>query len=183
MQVSRPRSQKQAERSSDEMSMEFDPIELLISQHREIDSLFEQMNEMNARAYRSKEKLAQIISQKLLLHTKIEEKIFYPRAKELMPDMVLESFEEHDMVKMGLKRLLATKGNDFSFKAKATVLKELIDHHVQEEEQEMFPQMREQIDEDDMKELGAKMMKEMERGEGGMSSRSRGGMERRSKSA
>ena len=161
MQVSRQKSQNME--PSHDMQEGQDAIELLIHQHREVDELFEQLENTSQKSYRTKEKIAQKIAEKVLFHTNLEQKIFYPEAREFMPGMVLESLEEHDIIKVSLKRLLGTKSNDLTFQAKTTVLKELIEHHVKEEENELFPQMREQCKQDELKDLGARISAEIQR--------------------
>ena len=76
----------------------------------------------------------------LVAHMVIEEHIFYPRIRELKKDLVSESYEEHTTARFSLARCLSAKTDD-EITARFTVLKELIEHHVKEEEEEMFPKV------------------------------------------
>jgi hypothetical protein len=96
------------------------------------------------------------IADELVAHMVIEEHIFYPRVKELMKDMINESFEEHAVARFELARLLQAGGPEEK-KTRALVLKELIEHHVEEEEEEMFPKVKKHIDAEELEALGAKM--------------------------
>jgi hemerythrin superfamily protein len=139
-----------------------DAISFLTAQHREVDALFAEIEGAGDRAVKTKEKLFAKIAEKLTLHTKIEESIFYPAAKAADDDLVLEALEEHDNVKAMLRKLKKTEGGDETFDAKITVLKELVKHHVKEEEQELFPKCREALGEDALQELGEELQAKFE---------------------
>jgi hemerythrin superfamily protein len=114
---------------------------LLEKQHREVETLFaEALGTEEARTRRNA--MNQII-EKLTMHTQIEETLFYPAVRgidtEEAKDMVLEAYEEHHVVKMILKELPKLDPKADNFEAKMTVLKEMVEHHVDEEEKEMFP--------------------------------------------
>lgn len=140
-----------------------DAIALLKSQHREVEALFAEIEKAGDRAIKSKEKLLASIQEKLEMHTKIEDLIFYPAAKEADEDLVLEAEEEHDNVKAMLRKLDKTAADDETFDAKMTVLKELVNHHVKEEENELFPKCKKLFGDDELQELGAKMQAKMEK--------------------
>lgn len=113
----------------------------LSKQHREVETTFATALETDdARVRRN---ATNEIARQLTLHTMLEETIFYPAVRgidaEQTTDMVLEAYEEHHVVKMVLKELPKADPKDETFKAKVTVLKELVEHHVKEEEREMFP--------------------------------------------
>jgi iron-sulfur cluster repair protein YtfE (RIC family) len=93
----------------------------------------------------------------LAAHMAIEQQIFYPAIRALKADLVAESFEEHAVAELALKRLLATAPSSPSFKAKVTTLKELIEHHVEEEEEELFPVVEKKVDDEELLELGKRM--------------------------
>jgi hemerythrin-like domain-containing protein len=93
----------------------------------------------------------------------IEQDIYYPAVKKIDADLVLESYEEHSLAEIGLKRLLATKSGDESFQARVTAVKELIEHHVEEEEDDLFPEVDKKLDKDVLDELGARMKERFER--------------------
>lgn len=114
---------------------------MLEKQHREVEKLFgEALGTEDARTRRT---AMNHIVDKLSLHTKLEETIFYPAVQSIdteeAKDMVLEAYEEHHVVKMILKELPKVDPKADNFKAKMTVLKEMVEHHVDEEEKEMFP--------------------------------------------
>lgn len=140
-----------------------DPIEILISQHREVDALFAQIEQAGDKAYKTKERLFEMLANKLMLHTELEERIFYPAARDIDKEIVLESFEEHLGVKNMIKRLMATKGTDETFDAKLKVLKDIVEHHVKEEENNLFPKCRNDLDEEQLQELGQMIRERMEK--------------------
>jgi hypothetical protein len=136
--------------------MNMDAIELLESQHEEMLDLFEQIEETEG----DDEKLAifQEIADALAAHATIEERIFYPAAytgdaKELLQEAV----EEHLAAKRTLADLLQMKPSDAQFEAKVTVLKEQLEHHIEEEEDDLFEKVREAMSEEDLKTYGAQM--------------------------
>lgn len=96
------------------------------------------------------------IADELVAHMVIEEHIFYPRIKELMKDMINESFEEHAVARFELARLLQAGGPEEK-KTRALVLKELLEHHIEEEEEEMFPKVKKHIAKDELDALGLTM--------------------------
>ncbi len=86
----------------------------------------------------------------------IEEHVFYPRVRQLIRDMVGESFEEHTVARFALARALTARGEE-QVKARFTVLKELVEHHIEEEEEEMFPKMRKEIPAQEVEAPGQRM--------------------------
>lgn len=120
---------------------------LLESQHREVERIFKTIESGKGDPSELLEQLADA----LVAHMAIEQQLFYPAAQSADADLILEAFEEHAMAEVGLKRLLAADPFDPSFKAKVSVLKEMIQHHVQEEEKELFPKVE--------KKLGAQLEK------------------------
>jgi len=125
-------------------------IDLLIKQHEITKNALEEMEKGNV-----DEQELRTLADELVAHMVIEEHVFYPRVRELMKDMVGESFEEHTVARFALARAMLAKGEDQ--KARITVLKELIEHHVEEEEQEMFPKVRQAIDAGELERLGERM--------------------------
>lgn len=116
-------------------------LELLIDDHRKVADLFKQVEE--TKDDKKKEKLFEQINGHLEAHTHIEETIFYPalREHEELKDYVLEAFEEHKQVKTLLREISNLTDGSEKFDAKLKVLKEDVEHHVDEEEGEMFPQV------------------------------------------
>jgi len=92
----------------------------------------------------------------------IEQDIFYPAIKRLNEDLINESYEEHALAEVALKRLLATDPEDDEFLARVTALKELIQHHVQEEEDELFPSVLAALDRSALEQIGQSMQRRFE---------------------
>jgi hemerythrin superfamily protein len=126
-------------------------IDLLKEQHTKVKKVLTKMSEG---APANSAELRQLADE-LVAHMVIEEHIFYPRVKEIMKDMIEESFEEHAVARFELARLLTATGTEK--KTRALVLKELLEHHIEEEEEEMFPKVKTHIDEEELTRLGAKM--------------------------
>jgi len=148
-----------------------DPVRLLMKQHREVEALFRKV-EKTEDADERKALMGQI-KQSLELHTLLEEEIFYPALRSLdskkAEEMVLEAYEEHHVVKLVLAELPRVDPKDERFEAKMTVLKELIEHHVEEEEQDkggLF-KLAKKLGKDNLEALGDRMAAEAERRQGG----------------
>ena len=135
---------------------------LLKKQHREVKALFGKAKKANASQRRG---LMDEITQKLQTHMTIEEDIFYPAVRELgtkkTDGIVPEAYEEHHVVKLVLAELPDVDLEDEQFEAKVTVLSELIEHHVEEEETEMF-KAAEKLGEKRLAELGSEMANAVE---------------------
>ncbi|HEV2633584.1 MAG TPA: hemerythrin domain-containing protein [Actinocrinis sp.] len=137
-----------------------DAIELLIEDHHTVDGLFEQFEQAGERAFKTKQHLVEKITEELTTHTYIEEEIFYPEARKAVPatkDHVLESIEEHHLVVWMLSELAGIDPADERFDAKVTVLIENVRHHVEEEEQEWFPQVRKAMSAEALADLGERL--------------------------
>ena len=137
--------------------------DLLKKQHREVKSLFKKLE--SADNARMRRQLMTEIARNLEAHTVIEEEIFYPAVRGLesrkAEDMVLEAYEEHHVVKLVLADLPHVNPEDERFEAKMTVLSELVEHHVQEEEKEMF-KLAQKLGKDELEELGEQMAERFE---------------------
>jgi hemerythrin-like domain-containing protein len=130
---------------------------LLEDQHRKVEALFEKLESGGAdRAVLDE------LANSLAAHMAIEQDIFYPAIKEVDSDLVNESFEEHSIAEVALKRLLATDSDDDSFEARVTALKELIEHHVEEEEEELFPAVEKALSAETLEKLGKVMSRRFE---------------------
>jgi hemerythrin superfamily protein len=133
-----------------------DAITLLREDHRSVEKLFKSFEKAGERALATKGKIADDVIRQLSVHAAIEEQVFYPAVREAVADMkelVLESLEEHHIVKWVLSELDGLDPSDERFEAKMTVLIENVRHHVKEEEGELFPSVR--------KALGRKMLSEL----------------------
>ncbi len=128
-------------------------IELLESQHRAVEKLFSQIDK--AKTARAKQELFQQIADSLAVHAAIEEHQFYPavRAKRT-EDILLEALEEHVGIKRVLADLLEIDSQDSTFDAKIKVLREQVEHHVGEEEKDLFPKVKKLLSRDELEVLG-----------------------------
>ena len=146
-------------------------IRLLEADHKVVKDLFEKYDAAGADAFRTKQALFETIKSELLVHMDVEETIFYPTVKatpsEELKDDVREADEEHHVAKLLMTELSAMKPEDEQYDAKVTVLKENIEHHVKEEEGEMFPLVKKRLDKARLEQLGEEMeeRKETLRGE------------------
>jgi hemerythrin superfamily protein len=127
--------------------------DLLKSQHRKVEAIFKKLEGGRAEP----EPLLDELARDLASHMKIEQDIFYPAVREIDEDLVLESFEEHSLAEIALKRLLSTSPDDPTFIPKVTTLKELIQHHVGEEEDDLFPKVEKKLGKEKNVELGGRM--------------------------
>jgi hemerythrin-like domain-containing protein len=121
-----------------------DAIALLTADHREVADMFEQFENLSDRAKATKAKLTEKICNALIAHTTIEEEIFYPAVREAVKDedMVDEAVVEHASAKDLIQQLQEMNPDDDLYDAKVKVLSEQIEHHVKEEEEEMFEKAR-----------------------------------------
>jgi hemerythrin superfamily protein len=134
-----------------------DAIAVLIADHRKVDELFSEFGGLGERAVKSKEEICRKVCQELTVHAQIEEEVFYPRIREeaeKVNDEVLESLEEHHLIKILVGELNDLGPGDEAFDAKMQVLQEQVEHHVKEEEKEMFPAVRKLLSEEVLDELG-----------------------------
>jgi len=134
-----------------------DAITLLKSDHRTVEDLFKKFEKAGDSAHKTKAKLVEKMIHELAVHAAIEEMAFYPFVKGLNEDVtsdVLESLEEHHVVKWLLSELEGMDPKAERFDAKVTVLIENVRHHVKEEESEMFPAIRKAASRSDLVELG-----------------------------
>jgi hemerythrin superfamily protein len=134
-------------------------IKLLKSQHREVEKLFSKIE--STKDIRQKDELFTKIADSLAVHAAIEEHHFYPAVKaNRTEDMLLEAVEEHVGIKRVIADLLDTDVADETFDAKIKVLKEDVEHHVKEEEDELFPKVAKLFDEDQLEAIGQEMSAE-----------------------
>jgi hemerythrin superfamily protein len=140
-----------------------DALKLLKEDHNKVKMLFGEVEELGDRASSQRKKLFQQIDQELTVHSKIEETIFYPEFRRRAgkgdeKEEVLEAYEEHNVVKTVIGELEDLDPADETYKPKLAVLKELVEHHVKEEEGPMFRMARELFDKDELDELGERIM-------------------------
>lgn len=135
-----------------------DAIKLLKDDHKKVKDLFRQFEK--ARSDSRKKAIAEEVFHELEVHSTIEEEIFYPAVKEKADqegkEIVAESVEEHHVVDVLINELKAIPEVNEQYEAKFTVLTENVEHHIEEEEKEMFPEAKKLLG-NDVKALGEKM--------------------------
>lgn len=122
-----------------------DAVDLLTQDHANVKALFAQYEALGERALASKKKLAIKICTELTKHATAEEELFYPAVREAAADtddLVDEAVVEHASAKELIAQILAMDADEDLYDAKIKVLSEQIEHHVGEEEGEMFPKAR-----------------------------------------
>ena len=134
-----------------------DAITLLRDDHKTVERLFKRFEKAGDRAHVEKRQIVDQIIEELSIHASVEEQVFYPVARATVPDtedIALESLEEHHIVKWVLSELTDLDPTNERFDAKVTVLIENVRHHVEEEEQEFFPKVRNQLGRKALSDLG-----------------------------
>lgn len=142
--------------------MATDAIKLLKDDHDKVRDLFEQLMDTTERATKTRKKLIDEIAKEIKIHTTIEEEIFYPAFRDAIEEkekkkMFHEALEEHHVVDLVLPEVRDADPSTVKFAAKAKVLKELVEHHADEEEKEMFKAARKVLDKEQLRDLGEKM--------------------------
>jgi iron-sulfur cluster repair protein YtfE (RIC family) len=146
--------------------MSTDAIVLLKDEHREIRKSFRAFEKAGDRAYATKGRLVDRIIELLTIHTYLENEIMYPRVRDLLPEVeddILESYEEHHVADVLVLELSMMDAEDERFTAKTTVLIENVEHHMDDEEKEWFPKVREGLGRTQLRDLGAEMLRAREK--------------------
>lgn len=141
-----------------------DVFKLLKQDHDEVAKLFKKLEESSERAVKTREKTFKELAKELTVHTQVEEEIFYPRLREedSLRELINEAVEEHHVADQLLEELSGMATDDEQWEAKLKVLKEVIEHHVEEEEKELFPKAAKVIDKDESAEMGQTITEEKE---------------------
>ena len=134
-------------------------FELMKQDHKKVSGIFEDLEPTTERGVKTREELFARLKQELDIHARIEEEIFYPAIKDANAtrDITLEAYEEHKVVKQLLAELDELSKSDETWGAKLKVLKENVEHHVEEEEGEMFKSARDVLSREQIDELGTRM--------------------------
>ncbi len=141
--------------------MSTDAIVLLKDEHKLIRKAFRDFEKAGPNAHAAQAAAVDRIIELLTVHTFIENEVMYPRVRELLPDLeddVLESYEEHHVADVLVVELSALTPTHERFAAKTTVLIENVEHHMDEEEKEWFPKVRERLGRRQLQEIGAEMV-------------------------
>jgi hemerythrin superfamily protein len=136
-----------------------DAIKLLKADHDKVKGLLNELESTTERGVKTRAELFSTIKGELTLHEIVEEEIFYPelKAHPKAEDIVLEGYEEHHVVDLLMGELEALDVSDETWGPKAIVMKENIEHHIEEEEGEMFPKARQVFDSAELDDLGKRM--------------------------
>ncbi len=141
--------------------MSNDAIVILKDDHKEIRKLFRDFQNAGESAVKTKGKIVEKIIEALTVHTYVENEGMYPAVRTLLPALeedVLESYEEHHVADLLCMELVAMSPDDERFTAKTTVLIENVTHHIEEEEAEWFPQVREGLGRKQLQEIGTRLL-------------------------
>src|SRR5688500_13558641 len=135
-------------------------ISLLKADHDKVKKMLDEGESTTERGIKTRTELLRALKAEMMLHERIEEEIFYPALKShpKATDIVLEGYEEHHVVDEIMGELEATDVTDETWGAKFKVMKENIEHHIEEEEGDMFKTAREVFDAQELEALGARMM-------------------------
>lgn len=146
--------------------MSTDAIVLLKADHKEIKAAFKRFQQAGESATATKGKLVDKIIELLTVHTYIENEVLYPEVRSLVPELtddILESYEEHHVADLLAMELSALSPDAERFDAKTTVLIENVTHHIEEEEDEWFPQVREKLSRKQLSEIGERLLEAKEK--------------------
>jgi hemerythrin-like domain-containing protein len=137
-----------------------DAVEMLKHDHAQVKDLFRQYEAAGDRAYQKKQRIAEEVFIELEVHTTLEEELFYPAMKRKTDqdgkDLVAEAMEEHHVVTTLMEELQGLDPKDERYDAKFKVLMDNVEHHIEEEEGEMFPEAEEVLG-DRLERLGTQM--------------------------
>ena len=136
-----------------------DALTLLKDDHEKMRKLLNELESTTERGVKTREDLYARIKSELTVHEIIEEEIFYPALKDhpKAKDIVLEAYEEHHVVDTVMAELDRLPVDDETWGAKAKVMQENVEHHMEEEEGDMFKQARSIFDRQELDELGERM--------------------------
>jgi hemerythrin-like domain-containing protein len=154
-------AKRQKTSRTEEMEQFDSPVEMLEADHAKVKTLFDKFEESGDRMTKAKQQIVEEVFAELEVHTQLEEEIFYPALKALGEregkKLIAESIEEHQVVKTLMEDMRALSPQDEQYEAKFMVLMENVRHHIEEEEDEMFPMAEEELD-DEMDSLLAQML-------------------------
>ncbi len=140
--------------------MSHDAIVMLKEDHKKVRALFRDFRKAGDNAHATKARLADKILEELTVHTYIENEGMYADVRTLAPELeddILESLEEHHVADVLCMELSLISPENSHFDAKMTVLMENVEHHIEEEEGEWFPKVREKLGRNDLQDIGARM--------------------------
>jgi hemerythrin superfamily protein len=137
-----------------------DAIVVLKEDHKTVKRLFKEFQSAGVDAKARKAELVAKILEELTVHTYLENEVMYPEVRKLMPDLeddILESYEEHHVADVLCFELATMTPDDERFDAKVTVLIENVTHHIDEEEKDWFPKVRQGLGRNQLQDIGKRM--------------------------
>ena len=140
--------------------MSNDAIVILRDDHKEVRALFREFQKKGVTPARQGQLVSKMV-ELLTVHTYIENEVMYPAVRELLPDLeddVLESYEEHHVADVLVMELSTMGPDDERFEAKTNVLIENVTHHMDEEESDWFPKVREGLGRNQLRDLGERLL-------------------------
>lgn len=159
--VSKKQTASKKRKPANTTSQHPDAIAVLKADHQRVTDLFDTFDGLGPRAHKTRESTVAKIIKELSVHAGIEETVFYPAVRERLASddepLVLEALEEHHLVKLTLNELESMASTSERFAAKVTVLREVVDHHVKEEETELFKQVRKAFSKAELVNLGEQL--------------------------
>ena len=134
-------------------------MDLLKQDHEKVKKLMEEIDSTTERGVKTRQELFRRFKDEMTVHERIEEEIFYPRLTDQAKtkDIALEGYEEHHVVDLVMSELDDVPFDDEHWGAKFTVMKENVEHHIEEEEGEMFKLARQALESEELEELGERM--------------------------
>jgi iron-sulfur cluster repair protein YtfE (RIC family) len=141
-----------------------DALKLLKHDHDEVKKMLADLEDTTERAEKTRTEGLATLKHELEIHETIEEEIFYPALKEhpKTKDLALEGYEEHHVVDTIMGELEGVEPSDETWMAKFSVMKENLEHHISEEEDEMFPKVEQVFDDEELEDLGNRMLERKE---------------------
>ena len=141
-----------------------DALQLLKEDHEKVKKILNDLDATTERGVKTREELFTKVRKELEVHEAIEEEIFYPALKEhpKAKEIVLEGYEEHHVVDTVMAEIAEVPFEDETWGAKLTVMKENVEHHIEEEEDQMFTQARQVLSKEELRELGERMQSRKE---------------------
>jgi hemerythrin-like domain-containing protein len=136
-----------------------DALKMLKEDHDRVRKMLEEDDSTTERGVKTRSELFARLKRELEIHEQIEEEVLYPALKEhpRARELALEAYEEHHVVDTILAELEQTDPGDEAWTAKFAVAKENLEHHIEEEEKEMFPATRKAFSDEELEELGGRM--------------------------
>lgn len=139
-----------------------DAISLLKEDHKRVKGLLRKLEAASSRRTKSRDSLLEQVEREVKVHSTLEQEVFYPAFRDAVrrkeeKQLLFEAVEEHHVVDVVISEFHDGKVAPDSFAAKCKVLKDLIEHHIREEEREMFPAAKKAFDEGELQELGERI--------------------------